>query len=295
MNISTYIFGSLGNGYSQYPNDYAQTIFQGIYAQSSAPTQIIVHREDQLIYYGYIRILEGGQYIGLCVVLNSVMLTDFKKMFLIFENQITSLVVNGVILQFNDKGDIISKVSQLYTSQAEVSRITDSLRSEFAKLESTSTVLPPISYGIAKNEKRTFSIDDNINDIIKASVSYNYTFILKQKNYDTQTLTSYKAVLNRVNKLNSALKKENLKLYERNRKILQQKKQFRNVIVLILIVIGCGIGIYFLNENLNTTQGQLDVANSTIVRKNNRIKNLNNSIELVKNLALIIMLRKRRM
>ena len=101
MNISTYIFGSLGNGYSQYPNDYAKTIFNYIYSQSSAPTQVVVHREEKLIYYAYVRKLEAGQYIGFCVVLNSVMLTDFKEMFSIFENIVTSLVVNGIILQFN--------------------------------------------------------------------------------------------------------------------------------------------------------------------------------------------------
>ena len=286
MNISTYIFGSLGNGYSQYPNDYAQTIFQSIYAQSSAPTQIVVHREDKLIYYSYIRRLGGDQYIGLCVVLNSVMLTDIKEMFSIFENQITSLVVNGFILQFNDKGDIISKVSQLYTNQAEVSRITDSLRNEFAKLESTSKVLPPISYSIAKNEKRTFSIDDNVNDIIKASISYNYTFIFKQKDYDTLSLSSYRSIVSRLNKEKLDVMQKYQDLQKEHAKVLKQKKQFQLVVVLALAIFGCGVGLFFLNDTLKMTKGQLDEANNVIIEKDNdikyknkRITNLNNSID----------------
>lgn len=278
MNISTYIFGSLGNGYSQYPNDYAQTIFQSIYAQSSAPTQIVVHREDKLIYYAYVRKLEAGQYIGLCVVLNSIMLIDFNEMFSIFENQITSLVVNGVILQFNDKGDIISKASQLYTNQAEVSRITDCLRSEFAKLESTSKVLPPINYSIAKNEKRTFSIDDNVNDIIKASVSYNFTFIFKQKDYDTQSLNSYRGIVSRLNKEKLDVTQRYQDLQKEHTKVLKQKKQFQLVVTLALAILVCCVALFFLNDNLNMAKNELANANDTISIKNDTIAIKNKQI-----------------
>lgn len=278
MNISTYIFGSLGNGYSQYPNDYAQTIFQSIYAQSSAPTQIVAHREDKLIYYAYVRKLEAGQYIGLCVVLNSVMLTDFKEMFSIFENLITSLVVNGIILQFNDKGDIVSKASQLYTNQAEVSRVTDNLRNEFSKLENTSKPLPPVSYGIAKNEKRTFSIGDNMNDIVKASVSFNYTFIVKQKDFDTQSLSSYRGIVSRLNKEKIDLTQKYQDLQKEHAKVLKQKKQFQLVVFLALAILGCGIGLFFLNDNLNMTKSELADANNTISIRNDTIESKNNQI-----------------
>lgn len=278
MNISTYIFGSLGYGYSQYPNDYAQTIFQSIYTQSSTPTQIVVHREDRLIYYVYIRKLEKGQYIGLCVVLNSVMLTDFKDMFSIFENIITSLVVNGIILQFNDNGDIISKTSHLHTHQTEVSRITDNLRSEFVKLEKTSKALPPISYRIAKNEKSTFSINDNINDILKSAVSYNYTFIVKQKDFDTQSLNSYKGVLSRINKENVSLKKINQELQEKNKKILRQKKQYATVIFLIVIVIGCGIGLYLFYNEVNDNVNRISNLENTIKKRNSAISDRDSTI-----------------
>ena len=268
----------MGNGYSQYPNDYAQTIFQSIYAQSSAPTQIVAHREDKLIYYAYVRKLEAGQYIGLCVVLNSVMLTDFKEMFSIFENLITSLVVNGIILQFNDKGDIVSKASQLYTNQAEVSRVTDNLRNEFSKLENTSKPLLPVSYGIAKNEKRTFSIGDNMNDIVKASVSFNYTFIVKQKDFDTQSLSSYRGIVSRLNKEKIDLTQKYQDLQKEHAKVLKQKKQFQLVVFLALAILGCGIGLFFLNDNLNMTKSELADANNTISIRNDTIESKNNQI-----------------
>lgn len=278
MNISTYIFGSLGNGYSQYPNDYTQTIFQNFYAQSTAPTQIVVHREDRLIYYGYIRKLDNGQYIGFCAVLNSIMLTEFKEMFTIFENAITSLVVNGIFLQFNDNGDIISKVAQLYTNQTEIFRIAEYLRVEFTKLEGTSKPLPPINFGIAKNEKKTFSVDDDINDIVEASTSYSYTFIYKQKEFDTQSLCSYKGIVNRLNREKTEITQKYWDLQKEYTKVLRQKKQFQLVLFLFLAILGCGIGLFSLNDNLNMTKNELADANNTISIRNDSIKSKNNQI-----------------
>lgn len=227
MNISTYIFGSLGNGYSQYPSDYTQSIFREIYNLSSSPTQIVVHRDEKLIFYVYLRRLEAGQYIGLCVILNGMMLTDFREMFSIFENTITNIVVNGVILQFNDWGNIVSRVCQLYTNQSEFLRITDNLRNDFAKLEGTCKVLPPVSYAVSKSEMKRFVIDDNITEIVKASAIYNYTLIFKDKNFDTQSLSGYRAVLRRVSKERDDLRKQCSSLTS---ELAKSKAQKRNIL-----------------------------------------------------------------
>ena len=278
MNISTYIFGLLGNGYSQYPNDYTQTIFQNFHEHSTAQTQIAVHRDNNLIYYGYIRRLEAGQYIGLCVVLNSVMLTNFKEMFNIFENAITNLVVNGIILQFNDKGDIISKTTQLYTNQTEVSRITEYLRAEFTKSEGASKPLPPTNYGIAKNEKRTFSVDNDTNEIVKASVSYNYVYVYKQNDFDTQSLSSYRGIVNRLNKEKTEIAHKYWDLQQEHTKVLRQKKQFQLVIILFCVILSCGIGLLLLNDNLKMTKNELTEANNTISIQNDSIRSKNSQI-----------------
>lgn len=241
MNISAYIFGSLGSGYSQYPSDYTQDIFQQISALSSAPTQIAVHRDDKLIYYVYLRKLEAGQYIGLCVILNGMMLTDFKEMFTIFENTITNIVVNGVILQFNDRGGIVSKVNHLYTNQTEISRITDNLRNDFAKLERTCQVLPPVSYSVAKSDVKRFAVEDDINSIINASAIFNYTFIYKQKNYNTQSLSNYIAVLSKVSKERDELKERCSSLSATLAKTRAQKRNMQWVSFLGAVAILFGI------------------------------------------------------
>lgn len=200
MNISTYIFGSFEKGYSQYPNDYTLSIFKNFYSYATSPTQIAVHREDRVMHYGYIRKLDGNKYIGLCVVLNSVMLTDFKALFSAFEDVITYLVANGHILQFNEHGDIISKTDQLFKEQSDVSHVTDFLHQEIDKLQSKSQLLPPINYSIARNEHRSFTIDDDANEITKASTAYSYIVVYKDRNFDTQFLKSSRGVIHRLKK-----------------------------------------------------------------------------------------------
>lgn len=286
MNISTYIWGYLNNGYSQYPNDYSQSVFQNFQNNATAPTQIVIHRNDNLIYYGYIRKLKFEQYIGVCVVLNGLMLTNFTAMFAIFEDIIASLVVKGDILQFDDDGEIISKVQNLYTNQYEIIRITDLLRSEFVKLEDSSKPLPPINYGISRSEKKCFSNESDEEDIIEASTIYSYTYIYKKEDFDEQSLSHYSSVLKRINNENTSLKIENTKLQAQNKTILRQKKQFKNVIFLILAIIGCGIGLFVLRNNLNIAKGELDEANNTISNKNDSIKNKDNIIsDLYQNIS----------
>lgn len=245
MNISTYIFGSFANGYSQYPSDYTQTVFKNYYAHSTAPAQMIVHRENSLIYYGYIRKLEAERYIGLCVVLNSLMLTDFKEMFNIFENTITSLVVNGTFLQFDDSGNIVSRVSQLYTNQTEISRIVNHLRDEFDRLEGKSKPLPPISYGIAKNEIKTFSIDESVDEIVKASTMYSYTFIYKKKDFDTQSLSSYRGILSRLNKEKKELITQCDELKSQNTNLRNKQRNTLWVGLLSVVVVIMFMVLYF--------------------------------------------------
>ena len=55
MNISVYLFGEFSVGYSQYPNDYAKIIFESFAKSAQATTQITIHRDGDLMYYGYIR------------------------------------------------------------------------------------------------------------------------------------------------------------------------------------------------------------------------------------------------
>ena len=91
MNSRIYLFGQLGKDYTQYPTDYTQAFFQDFERNARAKTAICVQREGDLMLYQYIRRLSDtksghGEYIGIAIAYNGVLLTDIKPLFHICED-----------------------------------------------------------------------------------------------------------------------------------------------------------------------------------------------------------------
>lgn len=279
MNSSVYIFGSLGNGYTQYPDDYAKEIYQNFYLKSTAPSQITIHRDNNLIYYGYIRKLDvSSQYIGFCVLLNGVMFSQIGRLFPIFENAVTDLVTRGEILHFSDRGDVTSSLANLNERQQEIERITSVIQNQISELESNAQKLPPVSYGISNDDSKTFSESDKNEDIVNAACKYGYTYILKSNEYDTASLTSYKGVLGRLNREKDNLASNYCELRTKYEKLTEQKKQYKKVVLLCMLIALCGIVLFFLKYTLDNTRNNLNDARNDIIYKEGRIKTLDETI-----------------
>lgn len=242
-----YVFGNLKNGYTQYPDDYAKDIFQKFHTIATANSQIIIHRDNSLMYYGYIRKLdEASQYIGFCVLLNGVMFSQIKKLFSVFEGAVAELVAKGEILAFNDNGGITSYLDRLREGRREIERIASIIGNEITEFANNTKKLPPISFGIANDACMNFSVSDKNSDIVNASAQYGYICIFKESKYDTARVNSFKSILGRLSDENKFLKSQNSKLQEHNKKILNQKKQDHYVLVLALILLGLGISLLFM-------------------------------------------------
>lgn len=197
MNISVYLFGEFNHGYSQYPNDYSHAIFKSFAQNAQATTQIAIRRDGDLMYYGYIRKMENDEYLGLCVVINGKYVTQIDGMFAIFERIIESMLRNGYLIHYSDKGEICSKVGQLYESREEIDQITFNLQSSFDRLEGSAKKLPAVNYGVAKDSIKNFSIQDDEQEILKSSYTNGFTFIYKSKEYNTAQMNSYKGIISR--------------------------------------------------------------------------------------------------
>ncbi len=272
MNATVYLFGEFNSGYSQYPDDYTASVFKQFYAGAKSTTQVAIHRDGNLMYYGYVRKIMNDRYIGLCVMLNGLYLDCTDGLFSLFENTISSMVSKGQLIHFSDNGEITTSVGILHLNKEEIDLLSESLRAGFDRIGDKAKRLPPVSYATAKDSVKDFSIDDPTDDIVKSSYTNGYTYIYKSKNYNTSQMNNYRGVLSKISKENDRLKKENYDLQAENAKIKKQKKQFRNVILLCVLLIGSGVGLYFLKDTLNTAQGQLDQANKNIRSKQEEIK-----------------------
>lgn len=264
MNATVYLFGEFNSGYTQYPDDYTSAIFRKFHENAKSTTQVVIHRNGNLMYYGYIRKLEQERYIGLCVVLNGMLLTRLDGLFSLFENTISGLVIKGQLIHFNEQGDIVTKVEKLYMNKEEVDLLNESLRAGFNRFERNVRVLPAMSYNISKDAVKDFVVDDDLDEIIKSSYTNGYTFIYKSKNFNTVQMNSYKGVLTRLNNEKKDLQDELAELQIEYSKTLRQKKQFKFVLILSLVLLGCVIGLFSLNDDLNITRDALSSANSTI-------------------------------
>ena len=286
MNVSIYIFGEFDNGYNQYPDDTTSTIFRAFYKRSTSIGQLCIHRAGNLMYYGYIRKLEHNKYIGLGLILNDTMLTGFDKVFSMFEQVITYLITNGYLIQFNEQGEIVTNVENLYLDKAKIDSVENEIKNGLNRIDAFSAKLPPVDFTVSKDSIKQLTIDDADSVIVEAGYTYGYTIISKEKGNNTPLLNSYKGVLVKANKEKKELEGRYKELKEEYDKTLKQKKQYRVVVILFIILLLCCFGLYAVFDNLNMTQQDLSKAHTlirqqvdTISHKQSIISQLRNDVD----------------
>ena len=250
MNVTVYLFGKLGGGYTQYPDDYARDIFSKFEDNIKSPSQLMIHRNDALIYYGYLRRLsDQGKYIGISFVFNGTMCTDLPALCKLCEDNITNWVVGGEILEFADNGDIISKVDRLYKTSSEFKRLSESLSSQIASAKLPFKKLPPVNYAVSANAVKIFTLNENSETLNDALNEYSNIYIYSDST--SETLVGYSDKLRRLSKENSELKAENAK-------VLREKKRTTIVTILVGILAIGFIAILSLVDSSNQKTRQIN-------------------------------------
>lgn len=276
MNSKIYLFGQLGNGYTQYPTDYTQAYFQDFERNAKAKTAICVRREGDLMLYQYIRRLsdkEGrqGEYMGIAVFYNGVMLTDIEPLFHICEDAITNMVVNGKILEFTEDGGITSNIDQLYQADAEFTRISEYLSTQLKTLSALFEKLPPSNYALGNEQSKSFSIEDDMASVIEATRNYAKVCVLKDADYNSASLSSFSAKLHTLNQAKETALQKVRQQQEEITSLKRKQKNMTLVLILILIISCGGIGILFYVSNTNNQIRRLQGTNrdlQAIVDKN---------------------------
>ncbi len=218
---------------------------------------MIIHRDETMMYYIYIRKFDEKGYIGFAVAINGFCFTRITPLFSLFERKIEQLAERGILINYTQHGNLTTTLSSFVDEEEEVAGVVNILQKEFSSMRTVKR-LPEADYGVSIQSQKIFNENDDNSEIVAASCAYGYTIILKQENYDTLRSTSYRSTLKQLNAQNEYLSNQVEELKETNRQIKQEKEQFRKVIFLAAGVIGCIIGIYFLHKNLNKTQDELD-------------------------------------
>lgn len=307
MNVDLYLFGDFGNGYTQYIDDNTRVKFKSFVEKAKAKSQLIINRDDALIYYTYIRRLhsEGSsnvKYIGISYVLNTHFIQDIDGLFEILEGAVTTIASRGIILKYLPSGQITTNVEKIYQAKAEFAHISAYLKSELdAFMVDKKCKLPTLDYSINTSELKTFKFTDTREDIIKSISTFPTVYIYKDKNYENEESKSFSSTLSKLNKEKTAA----LQTIDKQKQEINdlKKKQKNYKLVIWLIVFICIGGIIFistinsrnaqiqrLNKNIAdqeqtiASQSQtIDMLRDTVITRNRKIQSLNTNIQSLEN------------
>lgn len=263
MNVEIYLFGDFGNGYTQYIDDSSHTLFKSVAAKSKANSQLVIHRDDTLMYYIYVRRLHNtessnNRYIGICYVINNRFVRNIEGLFVIFESAITTIASRGHLLGYTNSGNIAASVDKIYNAKSEFTHISAYLKTEWETLMADQNdTLPPMDYSISTSEVQTFHFTDNKQDMLQASLTYSTIYIFKDRDYENEESKAYAATLFRLNK-------ENLHLKETNARLSKQKKNMR-VVTILSACIAVGVILFLLTiQSKNDDIGNLAKSNAQL-------------------------------
>lgn len=238
MNVSTYVFGCFYKGYTQYPNDCTSQIFKTFGSPVDDSTLMAIHRSGNLMYYAYMRKLDkAGQYIGLCAVMNGLMIVKIDELFAMFEIVVANMIRRGSFIQFDTQGNIVANVGQLRLVNS-VKLLAKQLQAQFDKLPNAA--LPPENFGIANNTEKRFTFGDNESEIIKAAHSFAYTYISKASYHDPYQFDNLKKVLEKVNEEKKQLQEQcdTLSAQLRNAKNAQRNIMWVGLLSVVVVILG---------------------------------------------------------
>lgn len=271
MNSSIYLFGDFGQGVISYPTDYAQMIFEKFIAESKAPTQLIIHRDGEIMNYGYIRKIENNHLFGLCIQINGQYISTIKRLFDIFEDVTANIAVRGELIRLNEQGNLVESVTRFANNPNEVGRITDYCRNELSKLENLCKKLPSVDYSTSNNDKSYFKEDENAVRIITNSLKNGYTFVYKEEDFDTLALAGYRSTLSN---LNSKYNQAAMKIQELNSELSSLKKQKKQMGIVVCLIILLFVGSIIFFNTLEMKDRNIEEQAETIELQNTENKAL---------------------
>ena len=286
MNHSIYIFGKLGAGFTQYPDDYTNSILQVPITELRCASQIVLFREGNLVYYTYYRKILGegntDNYLGFSICFNSVICTNIKGLFEIFERGISELAINGGIIEFSNDGDIIPKIDSLYLQQVEINRLVSSISNEIDSLTNNSfQKLPPVNYGGEKESKKHCSVDDAKKQIPILLQEINSIIFEKDNNYNTAIFTGYARKIADLFSKNKELEKENKTLKQTNNILNRKKKQYRLIVLLTVLILLSIITLLVLRNDIYLLRGEVEKNEAVISGKTVQIDSLKGTISIL--------------
>ena len=286
LNISTFVFGNLAAGYTQSPWDnQTKEIFTNFLKYSTTTSQVLIHRDGSLIYYGYTRKLANNQIFGLCFAVNGVYFPGAYKIFRLFEKTIEEHAEKeGKLICLDEQGGApISLVKNLNDYIVDCQNIGEEIKERVNNISSIVRQLPPINYGEQVGKCNTFTFESPGSEIACSSYSVSYTVVTKDVDifHNNSSQIKIRSLNEKIRELNGCINNLNShidNLKNANAKLSRQKKRLKLVVFLCLLLIAGSAGLYLLYDKLTLTESNLEYTNEMLNEANTRISEQESTI-----------------
>lgn len=269
MNFGHYLFGVRDNRFVQYPLDGNADILHKCSLSTTKRTMLTIMKHGTIVHYIYTKNIKNNgvtQVMGVSIIFNGIYIKNIRAVSDMFERIFSHIVIEGNLLKINRDGSVIFKVADFAEIQSYIDK-------ERAYIETTvESDLCNFAVHFKQNFSgqigtKTISLNSDNREILLLSDKFNVIHLISEDDKN----------VGYVSNLVSQLNKENIKLRNDYKLLERQKKQYRYVVIAAFIILCCGLGLFFLYDDLDSTQGQLMEAKITIIDKNNDIKRLNAS------------------
>lgn len=275
MNYGLYLFGTNKGTYIQYPSD-GEEVFLKPLCVSVKGSQLTVYQKEALTHYAFFRQLgsESSQIFGICIVTNGVHFKEMKVLYQAFDKMFYRIVFSGKILRLTGTG-IISYLSDNFASDKESVEQAEVLIRDIIKED-----LEPYAVHTRQNfsgliSTTTIALEERNSEILSVIEQNNVVHIYSSDNANSS--------LNYVEQTVSSLYKENSQLKADYSKLQSQKRQYRNVLFLLFVILACSLGLYYFYNDANDKAEHIRQLEKTITKKNAAIEERDHSISELQN------------
>ena len=276
MNFAFYLLGT-PDGYNQYPLDNTADLFRSFHEKVKSNTQLTILRNDEIVYYVYTRNLPSArkdQYFGMVIAINGSYLSHIGNVFSVFEQLCSSIALRGKILKIDSTGKIQFVHSRFIDTPDEIETTVQQCRDLVETNLHDDLKRLPEEY-MTPFSAITINYDDQfINGRLRG--------LLKEYNCIHFTKAESDKDGGYIDLLVTRLYEENRHLKEQYKSLIAQKKQYKIVIALLVLLLGGGVAFYMYAQNRNRLieykTDQITNLNETIIDRDNEISSLNRRI-----------------
>jgi len=283
MNFSIHLFGINNGRFIQHPSDGNAELLRQCAEATEKGATLTIRRSGTLVHYIYVRDISSSDsqqcVMGICIIFNGVYVNDLQTLSKTFESILSQIVMTGKLLKVNKDGSIAYNVLNFSDKRQDVEQIESYIKATAEESLCRYSVQFRQNFS-GQIGTKTLPLKTDSREIIATTERFN---IVRLYTDDDQEIGYISKMMSQLNDENETLRKE-------LKELSKQKKQFKNVVILLLLVIGCGVGIYMLYNNLNATQSDLsatrehlDNANNEIAQKQDSLKTMSETIRTLQN------------